>query len=125
MQPSAKATSTGGYRPRDAATELGISTEALRRASVEFADLLSPGASARGTQLGDAHEWRYTSQDLALLSAIKNLLNQGLTIQQVRTQLSGIRDEQRGGEPSQALAVTHEVGRALVEVVHTQRATIV
>src|SRR5689334_22064390 len=81
-----------GYRPRDAAAELRISTEALRRASIEFADLLSPGASARGTQLGDAHEWRYTSQDLALLGVIRDLLNQGLTIQQVRAQLTSARD---------------------------------
>ena len=65
-------THVNGYRPRDVATELGISTEALRRCSVEFADLLSPGASAKGVQLGDAHEWRYTSQDIALLGAIRD-----------------------------------------------------
>ncbi|HET9223384.1 MAG TPA: MerR family transcriptional regulator, partial [Roseiflexaceae bacterium] len=114
-----------GYRPRDVAAQLGISTEALRRCSVEFADLLSPGASAKGMQLGDSQEWRYTSQDIALLSAIRDLLNQGNTIPQVRTQLAGLREAPKNGAtPSQALVATQEVGRALVEVVQSQRATI-
>src|SRR5262245_33122138 len=76
-------------------------------------------------RLGDSQEWRYTSQDIALLGAIRDLLNQGNTIGQVRTQLSSLREAPKNGSaPSQALAVTHEVGRALVEVVHSQRATI-
>ena len=114
-----------GYRPRDVAAELGISTEALRRCSVEFADLLSPGASAKGTRLGDSHEWLYTSQDIALLGAIRDLMNQGQTIQQVRAQLSSLHEPpENGAAPLQSLAVTQEVGHALVEVVQSQRATI-
>src|SRR5690349_20018198 len=98
-----------GYRPRDVAMELGISTEALRRASTEFADLLSTGASARGTKLGDAEEWRYTSQDIALLGAIRNMLNQGMSIQQVRARLSSTQDIPTNGSAGVAPQASQQV----------------
>ena len=103
-----------GYRPREVATELSISTAVLRQWSVDFADLLSVGASAMGAQFGDANEWRYTSRDIALLGTVQALLHQGLTAQQVRAQLISRQDPQDDGGPSRALTITQEVGRALV-----------
>jgi DNA-binding transcriptional MerR regulator len=110
-----------GYRPREVATELGISTATLRSWSAQFADLLSASASPMRPQLGDTLEWRYTSHDIALLGVVYDLLKQGLTPQQVRAQLVGAQDNSGA---SQALTVTQEVGRALIEVVQTQRTTI-
>jgi len=69
--------------PHVVARELDISSATLRRWSDEFADFLSAEA---GPADGRTHR-RYTEGDLATLSEIKNLMNNGLTYEQVRQEL--------------------------------------
>lgn len=69
--------------PHVVARELDISSATLRRWSDEFAEFLS---SEAGPADGRTHR-RYTEGDLATLSAIKNLMNNGLTYEQVRQEL--------------------------------------
>lgn len=69
--------------PHVVARELDISSATLRRWSDEFAEFLSAEA---GPADGRTHR-RYTEGDLATLSAIKNLMNNGLTYEQVRQEL--------------------------------------
>lgn len=69
--------------PHVVARELDISSATLRRWSDEFADFLSAEA---GPADGRSHR-RYTEGDLATLSTIKNLMNNGLTYEQVRQEL--------------------------------------
>src|SRR5262245_15984555 len=104
-----------------------MSTAALRRCSIEFADLLSPSASARGTRMGDAHEWRYTSEDVTLLGTIRDLVNQGLGVQQVRARLASAPEHHTSPDPapSPEIIATLQADPALAEVVSTQRSTII
>lgn len=69
--------------PHVVARELDISSATLRRWSDEFADFLSAEA---GPADGRTHR-RYTEGDLTTLSTIKNLMNNGLTYEQVRHEL--------------------------------------
>ena len=73
--------------PHVVARELDISSATLRRWSDEFADFLS---SEAGPADGRTHR-RYTEGDLATLGAIKNLMNNGLTYEQVRQELMSHR----------------------------------
>ena len=80
--------------PHLVANELDISPATLRRWSDEFTDFLSIGAGASKSR---SHR-RYTDQDVATLALIKELMNSGLTYEQVRFQLNG-RTPNGGSEP--------------------------
>ncbi len=72
------------YRPAEVAQLLGISAATLRRWSNRFADflVLNDGGSE-----GGSHR-RYTSEDVAVLQRVQELLDQGLTYEQVTDQLT-------------------------------------
>jgi DNA-binding transcriptional MerR regulator len=70
--------------PQAVAKELGISPATLRRWSDEFADYLSRRVD---TDKGKSHR-RYTNLDMAALITIKELMNGGMTYEQVRQQLA-------------------------------------
>ncbi len=73
------------YRlPQAVARELEVSPATLRRWSDEFADHLSDGAASAK---GRSHR-RYTEGDIATLATIKELMNNGMTYEQVRQQLT-------------------------------------
>jgi DNA-binding transcriptional MerR regulator len=73
------------YRPPQAvAKELDVSSATLRRWSDEFADYLSSGADSAQ---GRSHR-RYSERDIAILTTIKELMNKGMTYEQVRQQLA-------------------------------------
>ncbi|HXV43727.1 MAG TPA: helix-turn-helix domain-containing protein [Anaerolineae bacterium] len=73
------------YRPPQAvARELDVSPATLRRWSDEFANYLSSGADSGQ---GRSHR-RYSERDVAVLAAIKELMNNGMTYEQVRQQLA-------------------------------------
>jgi DNA-binding transcriptional MerR regulator len=72
------------YRPpQTVAKELDISPATLRRWSDEFADYLSRGADSAQ---GRSHR-RYSEHDITTLTTIKELMNNGMTYEQVRQQL--------------------------------------
>jgi DNA-binding transcriptional MerR regulator len=81
--------------PHLVANELDISPATLRRWSDEFTDFLSIGAGASKSR---SHR-RYTEQDVATLALIKELMNSGLTYEQVRLQLNGRTSNGDGSEP--------------------------
>ena len=70
--------------PQAVTTTLDISPATLRRWADEFSDYLSVEADSAQ---GKSHR-RYTDQDVETLRAIKELMNNGLTYEQVRQQLS-------------------------------------
>ena len=72
------------YPPQVVARELDISPATLRRWSDEFADYLSGEATSAN---GRSHR-RYTDSDRITLMTIKDLMNNGLTYEQVRQQLA-------------------------------------
>lgn len=65
------------------AKELDISVASLRRWTDEFTDYLSEGA---GSAKNRSHR-RYTDRDVRILKIIKELMNDGLTYEQVRKHL--------------------------------------
>lgn len=70
--------------PQVVMAELDISAATLRRWSEEFTDHLSAEA---GPTEGRRHR-RYTEEDLVILKLVKDLMNDGLTYEQVRQQLA-------------------------------------
>lgn len=82
--------------PQVVARELDISPATLRRWSEEFKEHLSEDANA-GT--GRSHR-RYKDADLHMLLAVKTLMNDGLTYEQVREKLNS-RDYPVAVEPDQ------------------------
>ena len=70
--------------PQAVSQELDISSATLRRWADEFADYLSTDANS---DQGKSHR-RYSDQDVEALRAIKDLLNTGLTYEQVHQQLT-------------------------------------
>ncbi len=70
--------------PQAVARELDVSPATLRRWADEFADYLSTGADSGQ---GRSHR-RYSDQDIATLTLIKELMNNGMTYEQVRLQLT-------------------------------------
>lgn len=73
------------YRlPQAVARELDVSPATLRRWSDEFADYLSRSADSAQ---GRSHR-RYSEQDMATLTLVKELMNNGMTYEQVRQQLA-------------------------------------
>ena len=70
--------------PQAVSQELDISSATLRRWADEFADYLSTDANS---DQGKSHR-RYSDQDVEALRAIKDLLNTGMTYEQVHQQLT-------------------------------------
>jgi DNA-binding transcriptional MerR regulator len=93
------------YRlPQAVARELDVSPATLRRWSDEFADYLSTGAdSAQGR-----NHRRYSEQDIATLTVVKELMNNGLTYEQVRLQLAQQLSD--SPEPGLPLSPTPDTG---------------
>lgn len=91
---------------------LGVASATLRRYSVQFADHLSPSASAAVAQGGGALERRDSESDIALLKRASGLLDQGLTFDQVRAQLGT-----QGAAPAHTPTTAPAAGLALVELV--------
>ncbi|MEM7345533.1 MAG: helix-turn-helix domain-containing protein [Chloroflexota bacterium] len=71
--------------PQTVIKALEISSATLRRWSDEFSDYLSPEAT--GGAEGRSHR-RYNEEDLTILGMVKELMNRGMTYQQVRQQLA-------------------------------------
>ncbi|MBE7551382.1 MAG: MerR family transcriptional regulator [Anaerolineales bacterium] len=91
------------YRlPQAVARELDVSPATLRRWSDEFADYLSQGADSAQ---GRSHR-RYSEQDIATLILVKELMNNGMTYEQVRQQLA--QQPLGSNEPSLPLSPTPE-----------------
>ncbi len=91
------------YQPPQAvARELDVSPATLRRWSDEFADYLSRGADSAQ---GRSHR-RYSDQDMATLTVIKELMNNGMTYEQVRQQLA--HHQMRSTEPTAPLSADFE-----------------
>lgn len=70
--------------PQAAARTLGVSVATLRRWSDEFAAHLSNEATATGPN----SQRRYTRPDIATLSTVKTLIDQGLSFEEARQQLN-------------------------------------
>lgn len=89
--------------PQAVAKELDVSPATLRRWSDEFADYLSQSAAS---DQGRSHR-RYSEQDIVTLTMVKELMNNGMTYEQVRQQLA----HQPGGtsEPPLPLVSPSEV----------------
>jgi DNA-binding transcriptional MerR regulator len=80
------------YRlPQAVARELDVSPATLRRWSDEFTDYLS---SSTDSAQGRNHR-RYSEQDIATLTLVKEMMNNGMTYEQVRQQLT----QQLSGSP--------------------------
>lgn len=91
------------YRlPQAVARELDVSPATLRRWSDEFADYLSQGADSAQ---GRSHR-RYSEPDIATLTVVKELMNNGLTYEQVRQQLA--LQPMGSSERPLPLSATHE-----------------
>jgi DNA-binding transcriptional MerR regulator len=73
------------HAPQTVAGELDVSPATLRRWSQKFSDYLSSEASSSGR--GRSHR-RYTDSDLTILHIIKELMNSGMTYEQVNQQLA-------------------------------------
>jgi len=76
--------SSTSQSPQAAARKLGVSPGMLRRWSDEFAPYLSGG----GDSTQGKTQRRYTQNDMATLTTIKELINNGMTYEQVRQQLA-------------------------------------
>jgi len=83
--------------PQVVAKELDISPATLRRWSDEFTHHLSLGAGG-----GKGRHRRYTNSDIATLTVVKNLLDSGLTYEQVRQKLNGNITNQQEPEAAEA-----------------------
>ena len=76
------------YSPREAADALGIGPSTLRKWSVEFGALLSPGAKEALSPGGGPAYRRYTESDIAILTRAKALMSRGSTYQEARRGLA-------------------------------------
>jgi DNA-binding transcriptional MerR regulator len=94
---------TSRYRqPQEVATRLEISPSTLRRWSEEFSEFLSPEArSAEGKQ----HR-RYSDEDLSTFIAVKGLMSDGLTYDQVRERLRELGAGRPSDGPGAVVAAT-------------------
>lgn len=99
-------------RPAEVAERLGISAATLRRWSSRFSEFLELGDS---NQDGGSHR-RYTARDVATLSRVKELLEQGWTYEQVADRLSQaageIGAETDAGEPTPNVADPADTARS-------------
>jgi DNA-binding transcriptional MerR regulator len=75
------------YRPKEVTERLGVSSATLRRWSDQFADYLSPSAGRSVNETGGATQRRYTDQDAQVLAAVKRLLDDGNTYEEVARKL--------------------------------------
>jgi DNA-binding transcriptional MerR regulator len=91
--------------PQAVAKELDVSPATLRRWSDEFADYLSQSADS---DQGRSHR-RYSEQDVTTLTMVKELMNNGMTYEQVRQQLA--QQPGRSGEPPAPLVSSSELSR--------------
>lgn len=74
------------YTPQHVAGDLDVSPATLRRWSQRFGDFLSSEATASSEE-GRTHR-RYTDDDLTTLRIVKELMNNGMTYEQVHQHLS-------------------------------------
>ncbi len=82
-------TPAAGRRPAEVARELGVSPSTLRRWSQQFGDLLSPEAGSPTPQpSGKIAHRRYASEDVETLQRVRDSMQQGLTAEEIRTQLT-------------------------------------
>lgn len=80
---------TVARRPAEVAKELGVSTSTLRRWSQQFGDyLLSQAAQPTAGATGKAGHRRYTDTDVRVLMQVKQMMKDGLTVEEVRSQLA-------------------------------------
>ena len=95
------------HTPQTIAAELDVSSATLRRWSDKFSDYLSTEASSLGR--GRSHR-RYTDGDLVTLRLVKELMNNGMTYDQVNQQLAtlAISPEQMSAESSRDNFTTDE-----------------
>ena len=78
-----------GRRPAEVSRELGVSSSTLRRWSQQFGDILTPEAGNPGPQTaGKTTHRRYSSVDVETLQRVRQLMQKGLTVDEVRTQLA-------------------------------------
>lgn len=90
--------------PQAVAKDLDVSPATLRRWSDEFADYLSQSADS---DQGRSHR-RYSEQDITTLTMVKELMNNGMTYEQVRQQLA--QQPGRSGEPPVPVVSPSELG---------------
>jgi DNA-binding transcriptional MerR regulator len=82
-------TPAAGRRPAEVSRELGVSPSTLRRWSQQFGDILSPEAGNLISQpSGKTAHRRYASTDVETLQRVRQLMQQGLTVDEVRTRLA-------------------------------------
>lgn len=102
------------------AKDLGVSPATLRSWSDEFAEYLTP-------RLGKSPR-RYTNRDVGILSAIKELLDQGMSYEQVHERLANRLSESGGisveSAPAFDLSSSDEGQTALVAANGPEAATI-
>ena len=113
-------TPVAGRRPAEVSRELGVSPSTLRRWSQQFGDLLSPDAGHPGPQAtGKTAHRRYSSTDVETLQRVRQLLQQGLTVEEVRGQLANAPGPAPSTEPDP------EVEAPAAELVSTEGQTLV
>lgn len=75
-------------RPKDVATDLGVSAPTLRLWSALFASQLSDHARKALPGGGPTAQRRYDDNDVAVLTEVRSLLRQGLTFDEVAIRLN-------------------------------------
>jgi DNA-binding transcriptional MerR regulator len=100
------------HAPQSVAGELDVSPATLRRWSQKFSNYLSSEASSSGR--GRSHR-RYTDGDLTILRIIKELMNNGMTYEQVNQQLAHMSPEETVDVPPKADADFGDSFSALAE----------
>jgi transposase-like protein len=75
-------------RPKEVCVRLSVSSATLRRWSDNFSEFLSPTAVKSITETGGAAQRRYSEQDFVVLTAVKQLLDDGNTYEETARKLS-------------------------------------
>ena len=113
-------TPAAGRRPAEVSRELGVSPSTLRRWSQQFGGFLSPEAGNPGPQAaGKTTHRRYGSDDVETLQRVRQLMQQGLTVDEVRTQLAD------GSAPAPAAEPDPDVEAPAAELISTEGQTLV
>ncbi|NOX62112.1 MAG: MerR family transcriptional regulator [Chloroflexi bacterium] len=89
-----------GRTPGEVARELGVSGATLRRWARRFSNWLSPSARR-------PRQRQYTDADIVIFRAIKGMLQEGLTYEEVEQRLARLALEGGEGSTQAAIAVAH------------------